>query len=88
MPMSVPPLTFAERRERLALVCQLDRLRLRLALRPSHEITIAGLPATSLKKALSAAQLFPGRLGRLARGFAVGSALFRLIQPLLHSPRP
>lgn len=86
--MPPPHLTLAERRERLALVCQLDRLNLRLALRPSPETTIAGLPAASLKKALSATQLFPGRLGRLARGFAVGSALFRMIQPLLRSPLP
>ena len=85
--MSQPHLTLAERRERLALVCQLDRLHLRLALRPSHELTIAGLPATSLKKALSVTQLFPGRLGGIARGLALGSSLFRLLQPLLRSLR-
>ncbi len=83
--MSGSPLHPAERRERLALICELDRLRLRLALRPTNELTIAGVPAKALTKAFSVTQFLPGRFGRLARGLALGSALFRMIQPLIRS---
>jgi hypothetical protein len=86
MLMRSPPATNAYRRQRLALVCELDRLRLRIALRQrasSDEVTIAGLPKSAVAKAFSIVQLLPGRIGRIARGFALGSAFFRIVQPLI-----
>jgi hypothetical protein len=87
--MPAPLLSAAERRQRLALVCQLDRLHLRLALRPAPSAMgpLGGLAAPALTPALAFAQLLPGPLGRLARGFALGSALFRTVQPWLRSSR-
>jgi len=49
-PAHFPP-TPAERRQRLALACELDRLRLRLALRPAArppELTVGGVPLSAL----------------------------------------
>jgi hypothetical protein len=84
--MPVPFLSVAERRQRLALVCQLDRLHLRLALRPAPPA--AGSLGALAAPALAFTQLLPGPLGRLSRGFALGSALFRVVQPLIRSSRP
>lgn len=78
-PTHFPP-SFAERRERLALVCQLDRLHLRLALRPTAkrpEITLGGVPVSALTQAFSFAQFLPGKLGGLARSASLGADLFR-----------
>jgi hypothetical protein len=71
--------TKAERRERLALQCQLDRLHLKLLLKKAQhtEPSLGGLPLSSLGNVLSLAQLIPGKIGRLSRGFALGSELFR-----------
>jgi hypothetical protein len=87
--MDMSPTENIERLQRLALVCELDRLRLRLALRPApaSEITIAGLPATAVTKVLSYIQFLPGRIGQLARGLALGSTFLRLIKPLVRSVR-
>jgi hypothetical protein len=76
--------TLAERRARLALVCQLDRLRLRLALRPAAhrpEITLGGVPISALTQAFSLAQFLPGKVGRFARNAALGADLFRAVNP-------
>ena len=76
--------TFADRRLRLSLACELDRLHLRLALRPTvqrPEIKIGGVPMSAITKAFSVAQFLPGKLGRLARGAALGADLFRAFNP-------
>jgi hypothetical protein len=80
--MAALVLTNAERRERLTLLCQLDRLHLKLMLRPapSSEPTLGGLPLSSLGQALSFSQLLPGKIGRLSRGVALGAQLFRATQ--------
>ena len=76
--------TLAERRQRLALVCELDRLHLRLALRPTArrpELTVGGVPLSALTTALSFAQFLPGRFGRIARGASLGADLFHAFNP-------
>lgn len=79
----------AERRELLALACELDRLQLRLALRPapSDALSIAGLPATALSKALSFTQFLPGNMGRIARAVALGSKVIRMVKPFIGTRR-
>jgi hypothetical protein len=82
----IPPAmpTLAERRERLALACELDRLRLRLALRPpARPAALAGADtALSLAgKALSVAGFFPGKIGRWARRLSLGSELLGAFNP-------
>lgn len=75
--------TVTERIKQLALTCELDRLRLRIALKPAppHEMTLGGLPASAIGKALSFTQYFPGKIGQVARGVSLGSAVFRIVQP-------
>ena len=79
----------AELIQRLSLMCELDRLRLRLALRPapSDELTIGGLPKSAITKAFSFIQFVPGRIGKIARGLAIGSTFFRFIKPLMWTLR-
>jgi len=79
----------AEVIQRLSLMCELDRLRLRLALRPapSDELTIGGLPKSAITKAFSFMQFVPGRIGKIARGLAIGSTFFRFIRPLMGTLR-
>lgn len=87
--MSTTPSTAptpAERRERLALACELDRLRLRIALRPpARPAGLAGADgAFSLAgKALSVAGFFPGKVGRWARRLALGSELLGAFKPFV-----
>jgi hypothetical protein len=84
-PAHFPP-TLAEQRERLALVCQLDRLRLKLALRPTAhrpEITLGGVPVSVLTQIFSFAQFLPGKLGRFARSASGGADLFRAFNPFV-----
>lgn len=84
-----PAPTLAERRERLALACELDRLRLRLALRPPGRpaglASLAGADsALSLAgKALSVAGFFPGKIGRWARRLALGSEVLGAFKPFI-----
>ncbi|MBL9187086.1 MAG: hypothetical protein JNK23_06390 [Opitutaceae bacterium] len=78
------PLTLEERRRRLALICELDRLHLRLALRPAARgsgAAIGGVPLSVLNKAFSFAQFLPGKIGRWARGAALGADLINLLNP-------
>lgn len=74
-----------ERIQQLALICELDRLQLRIVLKPApqNELTLGGLPASAIGKALSFTQYFPGRIGQVARSVAIGSAMFRVIRPFL-----
>jgi hypothetical protein len=69
-----PESTVAGRREWLALACRLDRLNLRLALRPT---ALERLSLTLLGKAAPLIPLLPGRAGRWARGIAQGTNLLR-----------
>lgn len=80
--------SLADRRLRLALTCELDRLLLRLALRPTArrpEIMIGGLPVSAITKAFSVAQFMPGKIGRLARGAALCADLLRAFNPFARS---
>ncbi len=68
---ATPQPTPAQRRDCLALACRLDRLNMRLALRPTAlerlSLTLLGLSAP----------LLPGRIGRWARAFEQGTKLLR-----------
>jgi hypothetical protein len=71
--MSTHP-TLAEQRERLALACRLDRLNLRLAMRPTP---LERLTLNILEKAAPLIPFLPGKVGRWARGISRGTNLFR-----------
>jgi hypothetical protein len=66
--------TLAEQRERLALACRLDRLNLRLAMRPTP---LERLTLNILEKAAPLIPFLPGKVGRWARGISRGTNLFR-----------
>jgi len=66
--------TPAERREWLALACRLDRLNLRLAVRPT---ALERLSLSLLGKAAPLIPLLPGKIGRWARGIGRGTNLVR-----------
>jgi hypothetical protein len=68
------PLTLDERRERLVLACELDRLKLRLALRPSP---LERLTISVIEKIAPLAPHLPGRLGRWTRGIMQGTSMVR-----------
>jgi len=75
------PPTLAERRQRLAVLCALDRAQLRLVLRPrSVAATSFGGTADGLQTALGAARFLPGKLGVWARRAGVAASLFRLLR--------
>jgi hypothetical protein len=81
MNIAKPP-TLAEQRERLALVCELDRLNLRLAMRPTP------LERTTLKvleKVAPLAPHLPGRLGRWARSILRGTNIARGVYEAMSS---
>ncbi len=82
--MDRSPSALADRRARLALVCELDRLHLKLAVKKTQgqELEIAGLPVTTVTKAFSLAQLFPGPIGRWSRRLSLGAELLRAFNPL------
>ena len=63
-----------ERRECLVLACRLDRLNLRLALRPT---ALERLSLTLLGRAAPLIPHLPGRIGRWARAIAQGTKLVR-----------
>ena len=66
--------TLAEQRERLGLACKLDRLNLRLAMRPTP---LERLALNVMEKAAPFIPLLPGKVGRWARGISQGTSLFR-----------
>jgi hypothetical protein len=72
--MNPPAPTLEERRQRLALECELDRLNLRLAMRPTR---VDGLALSVAAKMLPLARHFPGRIGRWSREVSHGAAFFR-----------
>ena len=67
-------LSFAERRQRLALACQLDRLNLQLALRPSP---LEKMSINLLERLAPLAPHLPGRVGKWVRQIMQGSSLVR-----------
>lgn len=67
-------LTLAERRQRLALACQLDRLNLQLALRPSP---LEKLSVNLFARLAPLAPHLPGRVGKWVRQIIHGSSLVR-----------
>jgi hypothetical protein len=68
------PLTLAEKRERLALACQLDRLNLRLAMRPTP---LERISLTLLEKVAPLVPHLPGKVGKWARSIMRGTNLFK-----------
>ena len=74
--MNTSHLTFAERRQRLALACQLDRLNLQLALRPTP---MEKLSLTVLEKLAPLVPHLPGRLGKWTRGIMRGTSFARSV---------
>jgi hypothetical protein len=74
MRMASNNLTLEERRERLALACQLDRLNLRLAVRPTP---MERLTINVIEKLSPLLPHLPGRLGRWTRGVMRGTNLLR-----------
>lgn len=73
----MPP-AFASRRERLALLCALDRARLRLALRPAPRTSPASSAIPKLDLLFAIVRCLPGRIGRWTRRFGFAADLFRL----------
>jgi len=69
-----PTQTLEERRECLVLACQLDRLKLRLALRPSP---LERLTISVIEKIAPLAPHLPGRLGKWTRGIMRGTSMVR-----------
>jgi hypothetical protein len=72
--MNTRNLSFDEQRQRLALACQLDRLNLQLALRPTP---MEKLSLTVLEKLAPLVPHLPGRLGKWTRGIMRGTNLAR-----------
>jgi hypothetical protein len=63
-------------RERLALACHLDRLKLRLAARPSP---LEKLTFSVLENLAPLAPHLPGRLGKWTRGIMRGTQFFKSV---------
>jgi hypothetical protein len=80
--MSNMPPTLAEQRERLALACQLDRLNLRLSMRPSP---LEKLAVGMVEKLAPLAPHLPGTIGRWTRGIMRGTTLFRSVYEVMSS---
>jgi hypothetical protein len=73
-----PPagLNDAELREWLAVVCELDRARLRLATRPS---TLERISLSVLENVIPLAPHLPGKIGRWSRGILQGTNILRRV---------
>jgi hypothetical protein len=75
LPLRPPAgLTPAERRQWLVLACELDRVRVQLAARPSPLERIA---LSVLRNVIPLAPHLPGRIGRWSRGIMQGTNLAR-----------
>jgi hypothetical protein len=74
--------TLAEQRERLALTCQLDRLNLRLAMRPTP---VERLAMGVMEKLAPLVPHLPGRLGKWTRGIMRGTELFKTVYNAMSS---
>jgi hypothetical protein len=68
------PLTLDERRELLILACELDRLNLRLAMRPTP---LERLTLSALEQLAPLAPHLPGRIGKWTRGIMRGTHIFK-----------
>lgn len=66
--------TLDERRKLLALECQLDRLKLRLAVKPTP---LERLTFSVLEELAPLAPHLPGRLGKWTRGIMRGTRFFK-----------
>jgi hypothetical protein len=75
-------LTLAEQRERLALTCQLDRLNLRLAMRPSP---MEKLAMGVFEKLAPLAPHLPGKIGKWTRGIMRGTEMFKTVYEAMSS---
>jgi hypothetical protein len=71
-----PPagLSVAERREWLVVACELDRVRLQLAARPS---TLERVSFSLLESVIPLAPHLPGKIGRWTRGILQGTNILR-----------
>ena len=71
-----PPagLSLAERREWLAVACDLDRVRLQLAARPT---TLEKVSFSILENIIPLAPHLPGKIGRWTRGILQGTNILR-----------
>ena len=65
-------------RQRLAVLCALDRVELRLALKPPRP-PVTNRVAVGVKRALDVAAVLPGRLGRWSRHLSTGFRLARQV---------
>jgi len=76
------PLSLAERRERLALHCALDRAKLRLVLAPTPYAAAAGTTigelANGLQTILNLTRFLPGKLGIWSRHAGLIVSFLRL----------
>jgi hypothetical protein len=70
------PLSVAERRQRLALACELDRLRLQMALRPSP---LEKMSIQLFERLAPLAPHLPGRVGKWIRQIMRGTSLVRSV---------
>ncbi len=78
MNASEPEADPASRRQRLAVLCALDRVELRLALKPPHPPGPVPVVA-GVKRALDVASVLPGRLGRWSRRLSTGLRFARKV---------
>jgi hypothetical protein len=71
-----PPagLTVAERREWLVVACELDRVRMQLAVRPT---TLEKISFSLLETVIPLAPHLPGKIGRWTRGILQGTNILR-----------
>lgn len=76
------PPSLAEQRQRLALICQLDRLNLRLAMRPTP---VERLAMGFVEKLAPLAPHLPGRIGRWTRGIMRGTEMFKTVYNAMSS---
>jgi hypothetical protein len=72
--MSAHHPSFAAERERLALACQLDRLNLKLAAKPSP---LEKLTLSVIEGLAPLVPHLPGRIGKWTRGIMRGTNFFR-----------
>jgi hypothetical protein len=65
-----------ERREWLAVACELDRVRMRLAARPT---TLERISLSVLENVIPLAPHLPGKVGRWTRGILQGTNVLRSV---------
>jgi hypothetical protein len=75
IPLKPPDiLSVAERREWLVVACELDRVRLQLAARPT---TLEKVSFSILENIIPLAPHLPGKIGRWTRGILQGTNILR-----------